>query len=168
MIVSAKSYLSPSDRERINEELRDIKARRNAKSDVKDGDGQYYRAPEFEINDDLLINREKKLLGVLERESPPRLNPIQKNRAFSEFKGLVKEWEDNSLTKYDQGLGYPSVMARMGPDAELAFERAKNKCSAWEFAPRGKFVGARLKQLAGVLDADNPRLRNIENFRRGK
>ena len=163
-----KSYLSPSDRERINNSLKEIRAQRMATSDVSEGAPRHYKPPEFPFDDSKLAAREAKLKNILDKESPPKLQPIQKNKAFREFNDLVKEWEDNSLTKYDQGLGYPSIMAKMGPDAELAFERAKKKCNAWEFESRGQFVGHRLKELAGVLDSDNSELRNLDNFRRRK
>lgn len=166
--MQAKSYLSPSDRERINGELRDIRARRKATADVPEGDGRYMKPREFEFDDGKLARRESELKTIIERDSPPKLDPVRKNKAFQEFRGLVKEWEDNSLTKYDQGLGYPMIMAKMGHSAEIDFERAKVKCQTWEMAERGKFVGARLKELAGVLDPDNPHLRNLENFRRRK
>ena len=107
-------------------------------------------------------------MGILERDSPPRLDPSRKNAAYREFRGLVREFEEKSLTKHEQGLGYPAIMKKMGPDAELSFERAKGKISSWEMGSRGQSVCHRLKELAGVIDPDNPELRNLENYRRRK
>lgn len=163
-----KNYLSPADRARISMELREIRARRSATSEMPASGPQYYRPPEVDIDDGQLAARENELKMVLAKESPPVLSPLQKNSAYKEFQALVREWESHSLTKYDQGLGYPTVMAKMGYGAEVEFSRAKQKAMAWEFAPRGQFVGQRMKHLAGVIDSDNPELRNNENFRRRK
>lgn len=163
-----KSYLSPADRERISRELKEVRARRRATSDIAADGAHYYRPPEVDIDDGQLAARENKLSEVLRKESPPAINPQQKNAAYKEFQTLVREWDGNSMTKYDQGLGYPAIMEKMGHSAETDFERAKKKAMSWEFAPRGQFVGQRLKELASVIDPDNPELRNIENFRRRK
>ena len=162
-----KSYLSPGDRARIERELKVLRARRRATDRVGE-EPAFYRPPEVDISDATLAAQEKKLQGVLERETPPDVSPSQKNAAYGEFKTLVKEWEQHALTKYDQGLGYPEIMKRTGPDHERDYERAKEKCMSWEMGPRGQAVGHRLKELAGVLDRDNPKLRNLENFRRRK
>lgn len=164
----AKSYLSPSDKERIERELKEIRSRRQATGDVAVGSPQPYRPPEVEIDDGQLAAREAKLKGILERESPPVLSPTNRNSAYAEFKGLLREFEDNALTKYDQGLGYPEIMKRSGPQADGDFERAKKKCVAWEMGPRGVQVTHRIKELAGVLDPSNPELRNLEHYRRRK
>lgn len=164
----AKNYLSPSDIDRIKSELKDIRSRRGAKDDVPEGEPRYYKPKEFPIDDGPLAARQSKLEGILEKDSPPRVNPMQKNAAYREFRDLVVEFESNSLTKYEQGLGYPSIMAKMGPDAELSFGRSKEKIMKWEMGARGSSICHRLKELAGVIDPDNPELRNLENFRRRK
>lgn len=164
----SRAYLSPSDRTRIGLELKDIRARRAAPSDIPEGSPRYFKPREFEINDWNMAVRETQLKGILENDSPPIVDGIRKNAAFREFKTLLSEFESNSLTKYEQGLGYPSVMSKMGPDAELAFERSKSKIMAWECGDRGQAVCSRLKELAGVIEPDNPELRNLENFRRRK
>ena len=166
--MTSKSYLSPSDRARIKSELKTINAKRGAPEDIPEGPHRYFKPREFEINDGNLAAQAAKLKGILERDSPPVLDGVRKNAAFREFKTLLTEYESNSLTKYEQGLGYPSVMAKMGPDAELAFERSKVKIMAWECGNRGQAVCNRLKELAGVIEPDNPELRNLENFRRRK
>lgn len=166
--MAPKSYLSPSDRARIERELKELQARRKASDHLKDGGHQFFRPPEVDMSDGNLAAREEKLRGVLSRETPPVLDPSAKNKAYAEFKELVREFESNALTKYDQGLGYPKIMEKMGPDAELAFERSKKKCLGWEMGERGQHVTHRMKELAGVLDPSNPDLRNLENFRRRK
>jgi len=163
-----KSYLNPADRQRIQAELKQLAARRRASSDVPVGAPQYMRPPEVGIDDEQLAERERKLSGMLGKDSPPRLTEDQRNAAYREFKGLVKEFEDHALTKYDQGLGYPEIMKKSGLVGYADYERAKKKCAAWELADRGTFVCHRLKELAGVLDPDNSELRNLEHFRRGK
>jgi len=163
-----KSYLSPSDRLRINKELKGIRAMRRAPADIPEGEPRVFKPREFEINDGNLAAREALLKNVLEKDSPPIVDGIRKNAAYREFKTLLNEFESNSLTKYEQGLGYPGVMSKMGPDAEMAFERSKGKIMAWECGSRGKAVCGRLKELAGVIEPDNPELRNLENFRRRK
>lgn len=163
-----KSYLSPSDRERISKELQEIRSRRRATGDVSASGANYYRPPEVDIDDGKLAAKEARLKRVLEKESPPMLNPMQKNAAYKELRGLVREFEEKALTQYDQGLGYPSIMAKQGPGAEADFGRAKQKCMAWESAPRGQFVSQRIKELASVIDPDNSQLRNLEHFRRRK
>lgn len=164
----SKAYLSPSDRARIEKELKDIRARRQATDDVPEGNPRYYRPREVSIDDGHLAAREAQLKKVIETESAPRLDPIKRNKAFAEFKDLLREYESNALTKHEQGLGYPEIMKRMGPDAEISFERSKKKVIAWEMGDRGQAVCHRLKQLAGVIDPDNSDLRNLENFRRRK
>lgn len=164
----AKSYLSPSDKARIERELGELKARRKATDDVPEGGARYMKPREVPIDDAALAAREARLRGVLERESAPRVDAKTKNAAYREFRELVKSFEENGLTQYEQGLGYPSIMGKMGPDAALAFERSKKKAMDWEMGGRGQAVCHRLKELAGVLDPDNPDLRNLENFRRRK
>lgn len=163
-----KSYLSPSDKERIEKELKEIRARRNATDDIPEGNARYMKPREVSIDDGNLAAREAKLKGILTRDSAPRVDASKKNAAYREFNTLLKEYESNALTKQEQGFGYPAVMAKMGPDSELAFERSKGKIMGWEMAGRGQSVCNRLKELAGVIDPDNPELRNLENFRRRK
>lgn len=148
--------------------MREIRARRKATSEIGADGAHYYKPPEVDIDDGHLAARENRLKRILETEAPPLVNPAQKNAAYREFRVLVREFEDNALTKYDQGLGYPSIMAKMGPTAESDYEVAKKKCMGWESASRGQFVGQRLKELAGVIDPANSELRNLENFRRRK
>lgn len=162
-----KSYLSPSDRARIARERDEIRARRRASSDIS-GSMSYCKPPEVDINDEQLAAQEQRLTEVLERESPPTISAPQKNAAYRELQALVKEYEGRAMTKYDQGLGYPEIMRKMGHAAETDFETAKKKAMSWEFASRGQFVGQRIKELASVIDPDNPELRNLENFRRRK
>ena len=166
-----KSYLSPADQERIRDELKVLRARRRATSNIDvtaDVGHRFYRPPEVDIDDGAMAAQQQKLEGVLARETPPKLNDGQRNAAYREFRTLVREYEDHALTKYDQGLGYPEIMKRSGVTAEGDFERAKKKCAGWEMGDRGSFVGHRLKELAGVLDPDNSELRNLDNFRRRK
>lgn len=167
-LPAPKNYLSPADRQRIKAELKQISARRRATSDVAVGAPQYMRPQEVGIDDEILAERELKLKGMLEKDSPPKLTPVQRNAAYREFNTLVREFEDNALTKYDQGLGYPEMMKKLGLDRAQDYELAKKKCAAWELGDRGNYVCHRLKNLAGVLDPDNPDLRNLENFRRRK
>lgn len=164
----SKAYLSPSDKSRIERELKEIRARRMATDDIPEGAARYYKPREFSMDDSHLAAREAKLKGVLSTQSAPRVDPNKKNAAYREFQTLIKEYESNSLTKHEQGLGYPSVMSKMGPDAEMSFERSKGKIMAWEMASRGQTVCHRLKELAGIIDPDNSELRNLENFRRRK
>lgn len=164
----SKAYLSPSDKARINQELKEIRARRNATDDIREGAAQYYRPREVPMDDGHLAAREKQLKGIIERDSAPIVDASKKNAAYKEFQSLVKEYESNALTKQEQGYGYPSIMAKMGPDSELSFERSKGKIMAWEMASRGEKVCNRLKELAAVIDPDNSELRNLENFRRRK
>ena len=162
-----KNYLSPADRQRIKDELRQLEARRRATEDVPVGDHTYIRPSEVGIDDEALAARQRRLRHRLETESPPKLSGIQKNAAYREFKTLVREFEDNALTKFDQGVGYPEIDKKRS-GAREDFERATKKCTSWEMAERGSYVCNRLKDLAGVLDADSPELRNLENFRRRK
>jgi len=164
----SKAYLSPSDKARIQSELKDIRARRGATDDIPEGGARYMKPREVVIDDSNLAARERQLNGIIERDSAPRVDPSKKNAAYREFNKLLKEYETNALTKHEQGLGYPGVMAKMGPDSELAFERSKGKIMGWEMADRGQAVCHRLKELAGVIDPDNSELRNLENFRRRK
>lgn len=164
----SKAYLSPSDKERIEKELKDIRARRQSTDDIPEGGARYYKPREFAIDDSHLAAREAQLKGIIARDSAPRVDASKKNAAYREFQTLVKEYESSALTKHEQGLGYPSVMAKMGPESELAFERSKNKIMQWEMADRGQAICHRLKELAAVIDPDNPELRNLENFRRRK
>lgn len=162
-----KSYLSPSDRARISRERDEIRARRRASSDIS-GAVSYYKPPEVDISDEQLASQERRLTEVLTKESPPAINATQKNAAYRELQALVKEYEGHAMTKYDQGLGYPEIMRKMGHAAEIEFETAKKKALSWEFANRGQYVGQRIKELASVIDPDNSELRNLENFRRRK
>lgn len=162
-----KSYLSPSDRARIQAELDDIKKARGATKEAPLGQFGYTKLDEKPVDDGALARRQSQLTHVLETESPPKLDARHKNAAFRELLGLTREFEDNALTRQEQGLGYPEIMKkRAGSDIE--FEGAKKKCLAWEFADRGQYVTGRMKELAGVIDPDNPELRNLENFRKAK
>lgn len=165
--VAPQNYLSPADQKRIREELKELRARRAAAAFPEDGVG-YCRPAEVEVSDAQLRNRQNHLERTLATQTPPTLDAVKKNAVYREFQGLVKEFERNALTQYDQGLGYPTIMKKTGADHERDFERAKVKCAAWEMAPRGQYVGHRLKQLAGLLDPSNAELRNLENFRRRK
>ena len=170
-LPKTKAYLSPADRERIHGELKELRLRRRATSEIgvtADVGHRFYKPPEMDVDDGALAMQENHLKQVLERESPPKLSDVQRNSAYSEFKTLVREYEDHALTKYDQGLGYPEIMKRSGACAEGDYERAKKKCIAWEMGDRGSYVGHRLKQLAGVIDPDNPELRRLDNFRKRK
>lgn len=166
-LTPPKSYLSPADRARIKSELDEIRARRRATDQLGDGAGQFYRPPEVSIDDASLRAKEERLQRVLERESAPQLSPTQRNAAYKEFTGLVREFEENALTKQEQGYGYPEIMKKR-EGAEHDFERAKTKIMAWEMGARGQHVTQRLKQLAGIIDPENPDLRNLENYRRRK
>ncbi len=160
------SYLSPSDKARIEKELKEIRARRQATDDVPEGSPRYIKPREVPIDDGHLAAREAQLRRVLEKESAPRLDPSKRNAAWREFNTLVNQFADNAITKQEQGYGYPEIMKKR-EGAELDFERSKKKAMAWEMGP-GQAVCHRLKQLAGVIDPDNPDLRNLENFRRRK
>ena len=83
------------------------------------------------------------------------------------MQSLVKEYEGLAITKQEQGFGYPKIMAKRA-DGEADFDRAKKKCMELEMSPRGQYVSNRIKELAGVIDPDNPELRNVNNYRRSR
>src|SRR3990167_7736571 len=91
-----KSYLSPSDRLRINKELKGIRAMRRAPADIPEGEPRVFKPREFEINDGNLAAREALLKNVLEKDSPPIVDGIRKNAAYREFKTLLNRSEEHT------------------------------------------------------------------------
>ena len=166
-VADVPGKLTPRDVVRIKEEMASLERQLRAGNDIASvGTAADYRPAEVPFNPDELKKRHGILRNTLEREAPQKALGVANNRALKEYEALCNEWQKSAITKKEQDMfpgGRPS-----GPNQHTHedFVAARDKCLIMENSPRIQYVAQRIKQLAGMIDPEDPTLRDLEKLRR--